>query len=316
MNVGREGDLGALFGYNTYNQLSYGVGAFAVATAYKGLRTFINNKGLIKDVYELSGTNQTKMARRFKRRRIGGRKRRNGRRSRRGGRRGGGLAKRVARISRMLRSKGIASTEIKWQNVAGSALPINPLTSARGADLWFTENIVDGTTKSNRIGAKIFIRNLRMRFLLSASSTATYPEQYVRWIIVRDKKPASSSNSPELQQLFMTNNVPGSGATQAQGNLSMVTYGWYNNRHSGRFQVLSQGMTKLVNESGAGEKTKWFKINKKIQKPCSYGLGVSTPPIDIGVGHIYMYFWSSEPSATTANKPNVTFEYRLTWTDV
>lgn len=297
------------------NQVLNTIGGIAL---YKATNWYRNNYKNIKtglDVYYAQG-NQKKMARfrrnGYKRRRIGrryGRKRRFYRSKR--------LAGRVRRISKMLRSKGIRNTEIKYINNFDVQLGNRPTTTLP-AQFCFTSQVTQGTGREDRIGAKIFVRKLNLKFQIRANSAATNPETYVRILIIRDKQPASATVGPIYNDLFdfpaplPTSAAIDQGATTMA--FTMQTFKKMNDRIKGRFQWLFDKWVKVSNDEGTGHSTITFNKIINVFKPAYYGDLPSDG--DRGPGHIYMYLVSNEGKQSNTAWPDVNYSCRMSFTDV
>lgn len=314
-----EGDFQRAFlGFRSETEYNTWLNTFITSSAISGVKWYANNYDTVKKAYELykSTFGQTQMARYrkrgFKRRRVHGRKKRYGRRKY--GRRGG-LGRRVRSISRFLRNKGLRNIETKYFDI--HADPTAPQYAyrwdvTRDPQITFTQDILQGNQYDMREGAKIFVRKIRMYAMFTASSTSSYPEQYIRWFVVRDKRPDSSTVIPKLGDILY-NEIATSASSQAYGNLALMTFKEINNRQAGRFQFLAQGMHKVVNESGTGEKTVLWKKTISVRQPCYYG--TSTGANDLGCGHIYFFAYSSDGSSVDANYPLMQYACRVYFTD-
>lgn len=318
-----EGDFQRAFlGFHNSDQLHYAVTGLGVATAYNFVTHWRNNYDSYKQAYELYNQfrssrkerrQEEKMARRY--RKSGYKRRRTGKykygKRRRGKRGYGGLARRVSKISRMLRTKGVRNTEIKYQEVQ-STVAVGPMTTALAPVLSFTNVIGTGSGYAARTGGKVFVRKIKLWIMLGAKTGATNPEQYVRVFVVRDKQPAAAAGLP----LFTDVASPAATAVtnQTTGNLSLMTFQWINNRFDGRFNILWSGMFKVVNESGSGEKTRLIKKIIKVFKPAEFGQ--SNTGTDLGPGQLYLYAYSSDPTTTSTNQVDMNYAYRLSFTDV
>lgn len=270
---------------------------------YKNIKTGLDTYYAIKPKTQMARFRRTGFKRRRLSRRYG--KKRRFYRSKRG------LAGRVRRISRMLRSKGVRNTEIKYNDTYNATYMDPP--SVSGPIPTVLTSIARGTTQNDRIGAKVFIRKIRFQAVITAGAAPTYPEQYGLIYIVRDKQPASETVAPTYYDMFkFPIALPPSG--QAQGNLAMMTMRHIGNRMQNRFQVLAKWRFKVVAESGAGAKTVYINKTIPVFKPCYYGTAsdLSTR----GPGQIYAYYISSDPSTTSANQIQIQTVQRVSFTDI
>lgn len=153
-----------------------------------------------------------------------------------------------------------------------------------------------------------------MYIQITASNASANPENYVRWFIVRDKKPGSTTLVPSISDVVSNPLGAGPADTQEEANLSLMTFRPLNNIQMGRFQWLASGFVKISNESGAGEKTKIFKKTIYVRQPCYFGAGESDN--EIGPGHIYMYAYGTDPLPNDEGAPSIQYAYRMKFTDV
>lgn len=313
-----EGDIArSWFGFHNEDQANYALGSFAVATAYSGLKWFRNNHGEIKLAHEAYNNvfRKKEMAkyrkRGFKRRRVGrygGKYRKRGR-----GRRSARLARRVRRISRIISSKGLNSTEIKYRDLLFDWQVSKP-ESNNQPNINFSSGIVQGDDYNQRNGNKIFIRKINLHFMISASTTSTNNEHWIRWIVVRDKMPDSGSVAPFYSEIFESSWTAAGAATQAATNQSFFIMRYINNRYKNRFQWLWTGVTKVSKDGGTDANIKWFKKKIKVFKPM-YFEG-DNPDSYRSVGQLYLLAFSTEPTATVANMPRIVGKYRISYTDL
>lgn len=273
---------------------------------------------VIKQIYENITkeeltTTETKMARR--RGRGSYRRRRSGRRYRRGGRRYRRTNRRVGRLYKRLKNKGVLSTEIKYRDDElehqriGSDVNEPPVIT-------FTD-ISEGHAYQERIGAKIFARRIKIAMYFTGSNNAdAIGEQYVRWVIVRDKVPDLAGTPPNLTEVFDFWYPTPTSNEQAQ--LNMFPFKHVNTRFAKRFQVLWTGMVKVTKDNTTLQQRQYIKKILRINKPVQYGRADSV--LDRGPGQIYMYFYgNSIPASTTGNTtdslPLVSCAYRFSFTD-
>jgi len=148
--------------------------------------------------------------------------------------------------------------------------------------------------------------------MFTASSSSVEPEHYVRWFVTRDKKPGSETAEPSIGDV-VSNPAPTTATTQADANLSMMTFRPVNGIQQDRWQWLASGIFKLSNEDGAGEEKVFLKKTIRVMQPCHFG-----EPFNVngyGPGHIYLWMYGTDPSASSGN-PTVQYAYRISYTDV
>lgn len=256
-----------------------------------------------------------KMARRYgKRRRVSRRssRRRYGRRRfRRGGRR---YSRSTRGLYRRLRNKGIFSTEVKYRDDELLGYRVQRVNSTLFPCITFT-NLSEGVTYQERIGAKLFIRKIKLYLQFGAGDAGSLPqdETYIRWALVRDKVPDTSSNPPFITEpfdFFYPNPVDFNQATAG-----MCMFRHVNNRFAKRFQYIWGGMTKVSVNSAAGYERTIIKKIVKINKPVQYGVGDDLS--DIGPGQLYFYVWSDQygPNEQNSVYPYMNCYYRVSFTD-
>lgn len=314
MQYGEGDPERAFFGFHNSDQLSNAVTGFAASTAYSGLKWFANGGyQRIKDLYDLRGQirKEKKMAR-FKRGRRGYRKR--GFKRRRIGRRRGfrRLGRRVRALSKVVRRTGLRSTETKYFTTAQNGT-IGRYTDSATPLINITNVIDQGLGPGGRVGGRIFLQKIKIYIQFTASDTASNPEQWVRWIFVRDMKPTDDAASPQLNQIIQQYGLSGP-TTQSEGNKNMMIFRYINTRQTGRFQWLWSGMLKVSNNGGSGDKTKMLKKVIRVYKPVNYGsAAIGTT---LGTGQIYGFAYSSDFTTTAANMVSYQTVFRVSWTDL
>lgn len=309
-----EGDLGAAFGTSNTRYLENTLLTFGASAIIGGLNWFRENYQHVKTgldlyyqlnekkmVYRKGRGKRTYRRRGYKRRRL-----------RRYGRRRGGLRRRIRAISSMLRRKGIRNSEIKFLQNTGS-VAVNTV-QANQFPIQNLAEIAAGDGKANREGAKVFIRHIRIRGLVrTTEGAATFPENYIRFLIVRDKVPHSPTAEPHLTDVFnFPNTAPAT--TYNTAAINMMPWKYADNRFARRWQVLAQWGMKISSVNATGDSTRMFKKNIRVMQPAYYGASLTDQ--DLGPGQIYLYAWSTEPKSTLPDAPTLTFAYRVTFTDV
>lgn len=275
---------------------------------YKNIKTGLDTYYAIKPKTQMARFKR----RGFKRRRVS---RRYGRKRRFYGAKR--LARRVSSISRMLRSKGVRNTEIKYHEISGKTNANRPTTSVPAVKC-LTADISQGTGNEDRIGAKIFIRKVNLQFQLRANNLSTSPETYVRILLIRDKQPASPTVGPIYADLFKFPQALPASADPDQSPstmaMTMMTRKHTSNRIAGRFQWLHDKWYKVSNEAGVGSEIITIRRHMSIFKPCFYGDLPSDG--DRGPGHIYMFAISNDGRNTVTSHPAFDWSVRLSFTDV
>lgn len=157
---------------------------------------------------------------------------------------------------------------------------------------------------------------MNLTITVGTSSTPTRPEQWIRWLVVRDKQPAVPNSNPDITDIYafvLTLRATSSAYSQQEANRLLDTFKWTNNRFAGRFQILWKGMTKVANEA-SGTRIWKFKKIINVFKPAEFGVAADLN--DRGPGQLYLFAWSSEPSTTAGNMPTMDMSCRLSFTDV
>lgn len=282
------------------------------------------------------------------------------RKHKRRGRRGSRLIKRVRRINRFLKNKGIRSIEIKYNQ--GAAFADNTATgpnaiygiSERAATLQGnassapTSNkfspsigITQGTGRSGRVGNKIFIRHLRVKGCIWASTNSNAAnEVYVSILVLRTKQQpgsittdAISGQVPYIENNFDQVSPTGtrwagtgwqtSGAPTAKSQVCAdYSNMWHYTdlRWKNDFDILKYKVVKVSKETGVNSEKKKFKFNLRVMKPAYWS--DSGAPQD---GHIYVYWWCDNAfqnpalpvaSIVAGDRPDLGMTWRLTFTDV
>lgn len=259
--------------------------------------------------YELRKQKSQKKMARFRQRKRQRRYRRTFRRRSRFAR----LRKRIRRINRTLYTKGIKSAEIKYRFDSADGLCENVWTS--GSTWNHLTDIPIGTNPNARIGGKIFIRHLNMRFHLKAGITSTADnEQYVRIMIIRFNNIQTSTNwsafssIPDLQTLFdsaVTNDI----------DYQMQPYHKINNRYSKGFTILYNKLVKVSKETGADFEQRAWRAKIRVMKPCHWGSADTNGVTDVGPGQIVAYAWDNESSLNAADHPFLKMGCRISFTD-
>lgn len=279
---------------------------------------------------------------------------------RRGGfRRGRRLIKRVRRINRGLFRKGLKSIEVKYyQNIEAtdqantgsnilygineSVLQANANAFPLTAKVNCSSGINQGTGRNERIGNKIFIRHLRIRGGVWASTDANAANEcYVKIMVLRVKEgqgtPTSAvTTTPTADNVFDSINtltsrwtgsgvnsgpLAGSSSVKAKVMLNFTNVWKYLHARWGNdFQVLKSKVIKVSKETGVNSEKKLFKMNIPIFKPAHWDGTTSTDPQD---GHILIYYWCDQPSqdpvlalaSMAPTRPQMGFSWRLSYTD-
>lgn len=305
-----------------------------------------------------SDTHEKKMAGYKQRKRFRGRSLTTQRRRRRF-RRGNRVLKRVRRLSKKFHRKGLGATEIKYNQsgeittnantganviygIMEKSLQVNTNAFPLSSKIACSSGINIGTGRNERIGNKIFIRHLRIRGGIWASTDANAAnEVYIRIMVLRVKEAQGNpttavSTVPTADNVFdsvlvsggrwdgtgVVTSWPTSGTNAARqmGNFTN-TWKYLHARWGNDFQVLKSKTIKISKETGVNSEKKLFKMNIPIFKPAHWDGTTNTDAQD---GHIYIYYWmdgsSQDPilalASYAATRPHMGFTWRLSYTDV
>lgn len=214
----------------------------------------------------------------------------------------------------MLRSKGVSSAEIKYIDVStatSTAPDINALDTANGPVLKPLDNIAEDDTYKGRTGIKVYVRKIKFYLNLIANNAGD-SDQYVRFMIVRDRKPTTES-APTLAELFQVPSNGNAPTTLVQGMQSFNTFKWVGNRNQGRFKMLVDRTIKLSKFSGDASNTIIMKKVINIFRPAQWNRNnAGDLGTGLGPGQIYVFIYGS----AVANKPTWHYSYRLSYTDL
>lgn len=255
---------------------------------------------------------ETQMARFRKRRRISRKRyKRRGRRSRRYGR----MRRGIRKLYRKLKRHGIFNTEVKYRDDELIGQRIGAAHSTLLPFITFT-NLSEGPEFQGRIGAKVFIRKIKIGMVFTSSNHVdAVSEQYIRWAIVRDTVPDVPSQAPFITEPFEFWYPNPANVNEAQ--LNLLPYKYVNNRQAKRFQYIWGGVTKVAKDTAAGYQRQFVKKIINVFKPCQYGNEDALA--DRGPGQLYMFFWSNAHVASNPPSdfqyPLVDVSYRISYTD-
>lgn len=256
---------------------------------------------------------------------------------RRGGRFGNRLVKRIRRISRTLHRKGLKSIEIKYNqaqldtgNTALGALSIGTLleggaVASNNAKVSLTSGMVRGTDRAQRVGDKVFIRHVRVRGLIQASTSANAAaEVYVTLLILRVKQAQGTTTSLGTEVPYLTNvyeyinntatlSSPPNGQNGSKGAF-VNHWNWINMRWKNDFHILKKKTFAIGKPDGNPPLKRFFKFNIPVFKPAHWE-DYSNPQD----GHIYLYYWCDEVRPTGAivdgDRPQMWLTWRMSYTD-
>lgn len=237
----------------------------------------------------------------------------------------------------MLTRKGIRSLEVKYtQNhfftpntvtgVNAIATLLDPDQSATSPKVNFVGGLTKGSARDNRIGNKIFVRDLRFRALLQMSQQANaVSEVYVTIMLLRVKHAQGSTTSYPQNLVYVPNvwDFPNNTANppainnQDGGRGAFVNhFKHYNRRWSNDFTILKLRTYKIAKDTGSGDNKRLIKWNVRINKPAQWDDNNNE-----GDGHIFMYWWCDQTTTgdiavTDGDRPVMFAGWRVTYTDV
>lgn len=283
----------------------------ATAASVYGLAAYLKNrKGSHVEYTGEDPRKETKTMARF-RRRV--RARTNVRRRRRRFRGRRRLLGKIKRINRRLFRKGIYAVETKYVRLGISQTAPKAVWGSNANVVSLTTPFTQGLELDDVIGGKVWIKKIRFQYLLRAASTAT-GENYVRVLIVRDKRPDTNGTTPFMQDIidaYDTSVV----STQSQADYSLFLWQFTHSRQAGRFQVLFNRLHKVSGNEGSGLESVIVKKNIPIFKAwfsnADTGGGQAFND-HRGIGQIYMIVWSN----AITDVPTMNLVYRIGYTDV
>lgn len=259
--------------------------------------------------YTVNPSNEAKMPFSAKRRRVSGRSTSMVRRRRS---KYGGLRRKLYRFRRTVRRKGLLAIETKY--FEGSFTDIRPVpwdnadpTLSPQRLSHFTA-IAGGSGQSARVGGKIWVRKLRVKFFANAfPASPARNEQYIRIYIIRDLAPlqedVSSAGSTRIGYYLQSTGV--------NENLNLQPYNYINTFRTPRPQILYTKLIKVSRETGSDYQYKTWKKTINIYKPTHYA-GPSSNA-NAGMGQIYMFAYTNELDPASA--PYLSWSWRLMYTD-
>lgn len=254
---------------------------------------------------------QKKMARFSKRRRTNA-----GYKRRRKFRRGGGrLLRKIKRINRTLARKGVFNIETKYLRTGGTYfanLPDPTSGVSNATNLMGT--LTRGEDFDEMQGGKIFVKNIRLQYMLRAPSTMA-GDVVVRIMVVRDKQPASPSTVPLLQQLFDFY-IPNKPTSQSEADLNIMLWRWTNSNTAGRFQILYNKMHIVTPAAdNSYHKNIFYKKTIRINKPWyTDATEAQTNDARKGPGQLYLVYFSNSMDGANLG-PFLNAAWRASYTD-
>lgn len=277
----------------------------------------------------------------FKRRRIGGYRkssfrRRNFRRTF-PRRRRINVSRRVRSINRLLTNKGIRSVETKYYQAqfqtpntalapTGLGTLLDTNTTSTQAQVKITSDIVRTSALDSRIGAKIFVKDLRFRGLLQCSVQANAVTQlYATLMFLRVKDAqgtlvSNASQTPYVQTVFEfidNAGVPPALTGQNTGRGAFVNnWKYYHARYKDDFEILWKRTFALNKDGGSRQFKRLIKANIKVNKPAHWDKDDNWQD-----GHIFLYYWvdqvtTGDVAVTDGDRPTLFGAWRVTFTDV
>lgn len=268
------------------------------------------------------------------------------------GRRRNNAKRRISRIWKYMRRKGLRNIETKYIQESGvtsagwvvgtdtqkrlaigtlseTAAGNPPATVNFGSYRLHVTDIGQGSSHETRVGNKVFVKDFKFRGMIEAHLESTAPrELYFKMMVVRVKDAqgfgADASNvqdtyAPYVKQFFDFFEDAGepNAPIAPPGKLAFInTWKYYNNRLRDDFTILKTKVLKLSNEEGADMEKKLIKFNLRVNQPAQWD---GTEPQD---GHIYVYWFVDAVRANGAVvgqenvRPVMHFTWRTTYTDV
>ncbi len=158
--------------------------------------------------------------------------------------------------------------------------------------------IIQGTAEDERIGRKVFIRNINIRIVLELDAklaTTFAASTNVRFMVIQDKQ--ANGGLPSVTNVLQT--------TQALSYRNLV--------NQGRFIVLKDKIITINHDSGAGNDQNWnqvsriYKYSKKCNIPIEYN-GLTGTIDEVRSNNIFILTIRSGAAATS----NIHARFRFT----
>lgn len=247
----------------------------------------------------------------------------------------GTIRHRIRRIWSFMRRQGLRNSETKYiqatfasGTAVASSTRITVLSNpdSLSAKLCLSQGIAAGTGQQQRIGQKVLLKKLRIRFFFTAppkddSGEVFVPqENHIRFMIVREKEALGAvvgDTNPSLYHIFQ--NVIGSDTQSpttpqaGDSRLQFISlYKYYSSKFADNYTVLLDRTIKVANEDGGDRYYRMFKYNINIMQPCLWDhVG------NRGDGHIYLFWFCDITSVneTAGHIPLAHMSYRLTFAD-
>jgi hypothetical protein len=185
-------------------------------------------------------------------------------------------------IRALVRSEIVGMKQLKWFDVYSG------VTSVTNVPTFIdTTSIAVGTNVSQRVGAEVLMKSLR----ISGSWVVGDPTQLARFVVFK-WFPSNSSDVPSLSEL-----------TTATGSNACIG-GWLQYKPS-RFQILYDRLEKL---DTLAHPIKDFTFNVRINSKLDYDTGSTT-----GRNHIYIMYVTDSGVIPT---PSISFTYQVIFNDL
>lgn len=182
------------------------------------------------------------------------------------------------------------SGELKFNDTLNTLVTLNSGTMALGALL---NGLVPGSGANNRIGRKIVMKSVLIRYSVSLQATTTGGGT-ARIMLVYDKQ--ANAAAPGVTDLLLSNTFT------SPNNIS----------NKDRFVVLSDIITESMstqnNFSISG------KFYKKLNLETMYNTGTAGTIADITTGSLYVFLGNN--GGFSVAQPQITYETRIRFTDL
>jgi hypothetical protein len=185
-------------------------------------------------------------------------------------------------IRSIVRSEIVGMKQLKWFDVYSGVTSVSNVPTFVD-----TTSIASGTNVSQRVGAEILMRTLR----ISGSWVVGDPTQLARLVVFK-WIPSNSSDVPSLSEL-----------TTATGSDAVIG-GWLQYKPS-RFQILHDHLFKL---DTLAHPIKDFTFNVRINSKLDYDTGSTT-----GRNHIYLMYVTDSGVIPT---PTIRYSYQVVFNDL
>lgn len=247
--------------------------------------------------------------------------------------------RRFRRIWSFMRNKGLRNIETKYvqinfdssDDVADESRITILSNEAALKPKILASAIPLGSSRSSRIGNKVFLKTLRLKFYLEApdvwDGTGVKPfipnENKIRIVIAREKEGLGENSAqiePRLGHVFQNNLYADTldpftvSSDDSRQQFIAFTFKYYNSKFADNYTILWDKTFGVSNENGSDREYRIIKKNISIRQPCHWN-----DTGDRGDGHIWIWMFcdiTAVPETNGKYIPRVFCSGRITYTDV